>query len=297
MKTKLIVIVGPTAVGKTALGITLAQRINGEIISGDSQQVYRQLAIGTAKATPDEQAAAKHYLIDQRDVWENYSVYDFVQEARQAITQIVKKGKVPIIVGGTGLYIQSLLEGYHLGGQVDHQQVLAYREQLEKLSNQELHEKVAQEKLTIIEPNRRRMIRKLELARFAPQAENHTPNYEVCLIGLTTERDRLYQRINERVDNMVVAGLFEEAKWLFDHYPDAQSARAIGYKELFPYFLGDETKEEAIELLKRNSRRFAKRQLTWFRNRMATPFYDVDQPDIQDEIFKQVDGFLLSKES
>lgn len=140
MKTKLIVVAGPTAVGKTALGIELAQRFNGEIISGDSQQVYRQLNIGTAKATPQEQAAAVHHLIDVRDVDESYSAYDFVTEAQVAITDIVNRGKLPIIVGGTGLYLQSLLEGYHLGGQVDQVQVLAYRSELEQLSDLEYEE-------------------------------------------------------------------------------------------------------------------------------------------------------------
>ncbi|WP_019772661.1 tRNA (adenosine(37)-N6)-dimethylallyltransferase, partial [Streptococcus sobrinus] len=124
MKTKVIVVAGPTAVGKTALGIKLAQKFDGEIISGDSQQVYRKLDIGTAKASPAEQAAAHHHLIDVREVCQTYSVYDFVQEAKVAIADIVSRGKLPIIVGGTGLYLQSLLEGYHLGGQVDQEAVL-----------------------------------------------------------------------------------------------------------------------------------------------------------------------------
>lgn len=140
-KIKLIVVVGPTAVGKTALGIELAQQFNGEIISGDSQQVYRHLNIGTAKATPEEQAAVPHHLIDVRDVDANYSVYDFVAEASQAIMEIASRGKVPIIVGGTGLYLQSLLEGYHLGGEVDQEKLLAYRKDLEQLSDEVLFEK------------------------------------------------------------------------------------------------------------------------------------------------------------
>ena len=131
MKTKVIVVIGPTAVGKTALGIDLAQRYNGEIISGDSQQVYRKLDIGTAKASPEEQAVAVHHLIDVRDVNEGYSAYEFVAEARSLIADITSRGKLPIIVGGTGLYIQSLLEGSHLGGQVDQEQVLAYRAELD----------------------------------------------------------------------------------------------------------------------------------------------------------------------
>lgn len=130
-KIKLLAVVGPTAVGKTALGIELAKQFNGEIISGDSQQVYRQLDIGTAKATPEEQAEAVHHLIDVRNIDETYSVYDFVQEASAAISDIVSRGKLPIIVGGTGLYLQSLLEGYHLGGQVDQEKVLAYRKELD----------------------------------------------------------------------------------------------------------------------------------------------------------------------
>lgn len=166
MKTKLIVVAGPTAVGKTALGIELAERFNGEIISGDSQQVYRQLNIGTAKATPEEQAAAVHHLIDVRDVDESYSAYDFVTEAQAAITDIVSRGKLPIIVGGTGLYLQSLLEGYHLGGQVDQNQVLAYRSELEQLSDQQLFEKIDSLGIEIKEINRRRAIRALELYHF-----------------------------------------------------------------------------------------------------------------------------------
>jgi len=142
MKTKIIVIVGPTAVGKTALAIDLAKALNGEIISGDSQQVYRKLDIGTAKATPEEQAAAPHHLIDVREVTEYYSAFDFVREAKQAIAEITARGKLPIIAGGTGLYIQSLLEGYHLGGEVPHEEILAYRAQLDLLSDEDLYQRV-----------------------------------------------------------------------------------------------------------------------------------------------------------
>ena len=220
MKTKLIVVAGPTAVGKTALGIELAKRFNGEIISGDSQQVYRQLNIGTAKATPEEQAAAVHHLIDVRDVDESYSAYDFVTEAEVAITDIVSRGKLPIVVGGTGLYLQSLLEGYHLGGQVDQDQVLAYRTELEQLSDQEL----------------------------------------------------------------------------FDNYPNAQSARGIGYKELFPYFAGNQTLDEALEKLKQNTRRFAKRQLTWFRNRMTVKFYQISSPEYPENVVQDLELFLNERE-
>lgn len=291
-KIKLIVVVGPTAVGKTALGIELAQQFNGEIISGDSQQVYRHLDIGTAKATPEEQAAAPHHLIDVRDVDANYSAYDFVVEASQAIMEIASRGKVPIIVGGTGLYLQSLLEGYHLGGEVDQEKVLAYRKTLEQLSDEVLFEKIAELGKKIPEINRRRAIRALELAKFGQNLENKETNYEALLIGLNDDRQVLYDRINHRVDLMLEKGILDEAKWLYDNHRNAQAARAIGYKELFPYFTGDASLEDCVEKLKQNTRRFAKRQLTWFRNRMAVNFYTVSEADFKETVIQDVNEFL-----
>lgn len=296
MKTKLIVVAGPTAVGKTALGIELAQRFNGEIISGDSQQVYRQLNIGTAKATPQEQAAAVHHLIDVRDVDESYSAYDFVNEAQIAITDIVNRGKLPIIVGGTGLYLQSILEGYHLGGQVDQEQVLAYRSELEQLSDLELFEQIDSLGIEIKEINRRRSIRALELHRFSDNPENTETTFDPFIIGLDDERSLIYDRINTRVDKMVELGLLEEAKWLYDNYPEVQSARGIGYKELFPYFSGKQTLDEALEKLKQNTRRFAKRQLTWFRNRMRVKFYQISSPDYPENVIQDLALFLNERE-
>lgn len=294
--TKLIVIAGPTAVGKTALGIKLAQLFNGEIISGDSQQVYRDLNIGTAKATAEEQVAAKHHLIDVREVAETYSAFDFVMEAKEAIADISSRGKLPIIVGGTGLYLQSLLEGYHLGGQVDQAAVLAYRAELEKLSDDFLFGKIAELNISIPQLNRRRAIRTLELERFGNHLENQETDYDALLICLTDNREKLYDRINERVDKMVSAGLLEEAKWLYEHYPETQAARGIGYKELFPYFAGEQELEAAIEKLKQNTRRFAKRQLTWFRNRMDMTFYQVGTSSFEEDIKQQVVNFLKDKE-
>lgn len=294
-KIKLLAVVGPTAVGKTALGIELAKQFNGEIISGDSQQVYRQLDIGTAKATPEEQAEAVHHLIDVRNVDETYSVYDFVQEASAAISEIVSRGKLPIIVGGTGLYLQSLLEGYHLGGQVDQEKVLTYRKELELLSDDELFEKIAEQKIEIPQINRRRAIRALELAKFGKDLENKETDYDAYLIGLNDERQVLYDRINHRVDLMVENGVLDEAKWLYDNYREVQAARAIGYKELFPYFSGEESLENCVEKLKQNTRRFAKRQLTWFRNRMAVQFYNVSETDFKTKVAEDVDRFLNDK--
>lgn len=213
-KEKIIVIVGPTAIGKTALGIELAQLFNGEIISGDSQQVYRNLDIGTAKATQEEQAKARHHLIDVRDVSETYSAYDFVNEAKASIADMSSRGKLPIIVGGTGLYLQSLLEGYHLGGQVDQEQLLSYRQELERHSDQLLFDLLKEKGLTIPECNRRRAIRALELERFGQDLENQAAPYQALIIGLTDDRDAIYQRINQRVDKMLEMGLLEEARWL-----------------------------------------------------------------------------------
>lgn len=292
MKTKIIVITGPTAVGKTALGIDLAQAFHGEIISGDSQQVYRQLDVGTAKATKKEQSLVKHHLIDVRDVSESYSAFDFVTEAQAAIENIIDQGKVPFIVGGTGLYLQSLIEGYHLGGQVDQEAVLAYRQELEQKSDQALTAMLADSAIEIPERNRRRMIRALELAKYGKDLSNKDTAYEALLIGLTDDRERLYDRINDRVDVMLDSGLLEEARWLFDHYPEAQAARAIGYKELFPYFKGEVDLASATAQLKQNTRRFAKRQLTWFRNRMDVTFYDVSKIDYKAQIIERVEEFL-----
>ena len=293
-KVKIIAVVGPTAVGKTALGIELAKRFNGEIISGDSQQVYRHLDIGTAKATLEEQAEAPHHLIDVREVDEAYSAYDFVKEASAAIEDITSRGKLPIIVGGTGLYLQSLLEGYHLGGQVNQEEVLAYRQELEQLADAVLFDKIAEQSIEIPELNRRRAIRALELATFGQDLENKETPYDALLIALNDDRQVLYERINHRVDVMVEKGLLDEAKWLYDNHRDVQAARAIGYKELFPYFAGQASLEESVDKLKQNTRRFAKRQLTWFRNRMAVSFYMVSESDVKKQINKAVQDFLAN---
>lgn len=292
MKTKIIVIVGPTAVGKTALAIDLAQALNGEIISGDSQQVYRKLDIGTAKATQEEQVAAPHHLIDVREVTESYSAFDFVREAKQAIAEITARGKLPIIAGGTGLYIQSLLEGYHLGGEVPHEEILAYRAQLDLLSDEDLYQRVTEQGLVIPQINRRRAMRALEIAHFGQDLANQETDFDPYLICLDDDRSLIYERINRRVDRMLEGGLLEEARWLYDHYPDAQASKGIGYKELFPYFKGEQSLDEASEILKRNTRRFAKRQLTWFRNRMEVKFYAISAPHFKEQVLADVKEFL-----
>lgn len=289
---KVIAIVGPTAVGKTSLSIDLAKRFDGEIISGDSMQVYRGLDIGTAKVTSEEMAGIPHHLIDVRDADQSYSAADFQKAARQTIQAITQRGKLPIIVGGTGLYIQSLLWDYKLGSEgepEDDSLRKKYEAFAEKNGNQALWEKLravdalAAEKIHY--NNRKKMIRALEVFQLTGHSilepkEQPKKLYDSFLIGLNTERTILYQRINHRVDLMVEQGLLAEAKKLAKT-PDVQAAQGIGYKELFPYFSGDTSLEEAVEEVKLHSRRYAKRQLTWFRNRMSVHWYDlVKQPEM-----------------
>ncbi|GBG96959.1 tRNA (adenosine(37)-N6)-dimethylallyltransferase MiaA [Lactococcus termiticola] len=296
MRNQVLVVLGPTAVGKTALGIQLAQAFDGEIISGDSQQVYRGLDIGTAKATPEERAMAVHHLIDVRNLDENFSAHDFVTEANLLIADILSRGKVPIIVGGTGLYLQALIEGYHLGGQSGHDDMMALRQELEALLDEDLQVRLESAGIELAEFSRRRAIRALEISKFGSQLENQGSAYDFKLLGLTADRELLYDRINQRVELMMTAGLLAEAEGLYQKAPEAQASKGIGYKEFFPYFRGEISLDEAVELVKRNSRRYAKRQLTWFKNRMQVDFYDVfDRAYPAQNLMPAVKNFLESE--
>ncbi|KAF1296167.1 tRNA (adenosine(37)-N6)-dimethylallyltransferase MiaA [Enterococcus sp. JM4C] len=304
---KIIVIVGPTAVGKTSLSIALAKKFHGEIISGDSMQIYRGLDIGTAKVTPEEMAGIPHHLIDIRAMNESYSAAEFQQEARQAISDIRSRGKIPIIAGGTGLYIQSLIYDYKLG--TDEKKAAdepkPIREVYELFAEEHGNEALWQ-KLVAVDPlaaekihfnNRRKVIRALEVFEETGQSiltPKETPEqlYDAYIIGLDTDRPVLYERINARVDKMMTEGLLEEAKRVAA-YPDTQASKGIGYKELFDYLSGAESLESAIECIKQNSRRYAKRQLTWFRNRMVVDWYDlVKEPETIEVIEQTVENWL-----
>jgi tRNA dimethylallyltransferase len=305
---KVIAIVGPTAVGKTSLSIDLAQRFNGEIISGDSMQVYRGFDIGTAKVTLEEQAGVLHHLIDVRDIDQSYSVADFQQAARKVIQEITDRGKVPIVVGGTGLYIQSLLWDYKLGSEGERTDE-SLREKYEAIAEAEGNEalwKLLQAKDPLAAEkihynNRKKMIRALEVFELTGHSilepkEQPKELYDSFLIGLNTERTHLYQRINERVDLMVEQGVLEEARQLAKT-PEVQAAQGIGYKEFFPYFSGECSLDSAIEEVKLHSRRYAKRQLTWFRNRMSVHWYDlVQHPEAIDEVEAAIEKWLSSEE-
>ncbi|MED1408036.1 MULTISPECIES: tRNA (adenosine(37)-N6)-dimethylallyltransferase MiaA [Bacillus] len=307
-REKVAVIIGPTAVGKTKLSIDLAKALNGEIISGDSMQIYRTMDIGTAKVTTDEMDGIPHYMIDIKNPEDSFSVAEFQERVRKYIREITERGKLPIIVGGTGLYIQSVLFDYQF---TDEAGDAIYREQMEKLALERGVEYV-HKKLQEVDPesaerihanNVRRVIRALEIFRttgekMSNQLEKQENEllYDVSLIGLTMDRDMLYDRINLRVDLMIEQGLLEEVKGLHERgVRDCQSIQAIGYKELYDCFENRVSLEEAVSQLKTNSRRYAKRQLTWFRNKMDVAWFDVTDGEKTSEILRYIEGKLQLK--
>ena len=298
-------IVGPTAVGKTKMSIELAKQLNGEIISGDSMQIYRGMDIGTAKATMEERQGIPHHLIDEKNPDEPYSVAAFQQTVRAKMEEIKSRGKLPIIVGGTGLYIKSVLYDYEFAGESESKEVDEAK--YGHLSNEELHAKLAavdEAGAKDIHPNnRKRVVRGLGIYETPGvkksemiEKQEHKMIYDACLIGLTDDRTVLYDRINKRVDVMYETGLVEEVKALFDQGipAESQSIRAIGYKELYDYFKGFISLEESKELIKRNSRRYAKRQYTWFNNQMDVTWFKVDVQHF-DKTVKEVLTYVQNK--
>lgn len=285
---KVVVIVGPTAAGKTKLSIEMAKVFNGEIINGDALQVYRDLNIGTAKVTAEEAEGIPHHLLDFLAPTESYTVADFQKDAREHIHRLNKKGTLPVLVGGTGLYVKAVLYDYQFNDvSEDHD----LREALQKRAEIEGTDVLYGELLAVdpearerIHPNNvQRVIRALEIYQktgksMSDQLPEEQPKllYDPVIIGLTMDRTVLYERINHRVELMVKQGLVEEAKGLYDRgIRDTQAVMAIGYKELYGAFEGEYSIEEAIDLIKRNSRRFAKRQLTWFRHQMSIHWFDL----------------------
>ncbi len=263
-----LVIVGPTSVGKSALAIELAQKYDGEIISGDAYQVYRQMDIGTAKVSEDEQKAAVHHLIDIIDYQDEYNVQQFQKAARELITDIKSRGKLPIIAGGTGLYIQSVLYKYEFNEIAGFDEL---KSKNEKQTIEELKAYVEKHQITMNNSdinNHKRLVMSVTKHMLGlPLANAAKEKYyqNVQLIGLTTDRETLYARINKRVDLMVESGLVAEVK---QFEPNYFSQLAIGYKEIHQYLVNELSYEEALELVKKNSRNFAKRQYTWYRNKM-----------------------------
>ncbi|MBM7693762.1 tRNA dimethylallyltransferase [Peribacillus deserti] len=307
-KEKLLVIIGPTAVGKTKLSVELAQMFNGEIISGDSMQIYRGMDIGTAKITPEEMQDVPHHLIDIKDPDEGFNAAEFQNLAGRLITDISSRGKLPIIAGGTGLYIQSVIYGYQFP---DIPSDEAYRKQLEQKSDQEGPQSVFA-MLQEIDPisaeripyqNTRRVIRALEIFHCTGktmseqmEVQPQELKYDTVIIGLDMDRELLYKRINDRVDLMVDQGLEKEVRRFYEEgLKDCQSIQAIGYKEIYDYFDGRATFEKAIENLKQNSRRYAKRQLTWFRNKMDVAWFDMGDGKSFDKKVDEISAFIAGK--
>ena len=289
----IIVVTGPTGVGKTKLSIELAKKYNAEIINGDSVQIYKGLDIGSAKVTEEEKENIPHHLFDIKDPNEDYSIYDYQKDCRAKIKELEDEGKNIIIVGGTGLYIKSALYDYELTDEV-------VSNNYDNISTEELYLRLKQldTDIEIDRHNRKRVIRALDyyLANNKSIRSNNKGNnllYDAIFIGLTTDREELYQRINKRVDKMIEDGLIEEVKSFHDKNIRSKILlSAIGYKELYSYFDNEITLEEAIELIKRNSRRYAKRQYTFLKNQLNINWFNVNFNDFSktiEEIIKTID--------
>lgn len=289
-KPFIVAIVGPTASGKTELGVALAKAIDGEVISGDSMQVYQGMDIGTAKVTPDEMDGIPHHLIDILKPDETYSAYDFQQQAQQLITDITTRSKVPIIVGGTGLYIQSVIYDYQFDGETispeTEQRVAEQMAKLKSYTNEAIHDylgtfdPISQRE---IHPNNRKRVERAisyylstkKVLSNRKKSTQLTENYDTLLVGIKMSRDTLYSRINSRVDMMLSHGLLDEVQELIElGYESCQSMQAIGYKEIIPVIKNEMPLDEAITLLKQHSRNYAKRQMTWFTNKLNVHWLD-----------------------
>ncbi len=296
-KKPLIILTGPTAVGKTAASIQLAKTVGGEIISADSMQIYQQMNIGTAKITPEEMQGIPHHLVDAIPQDTPFHVYEFKKMAEQAMHEIWRRGHIPVVVGGTGFYIQALLYDIDFNPEEnDH----SYRAELEELAGIKgtdfLHDPVSAE---CIHPNNiKRVIRALEyyhetgspISAHNQQQRTKNSPYDFIYIVLTMNRQKLYARINKRVEQMFEQGLLEEAEALIRQgcTSDMTSMQAIGYKELFPYFEGKISREEAMEQIQQDTRHFAKRQLTWFRRERDVIFLDKDQFEEEETVVHEI---------
>lgn len=271
---EIIVIVGPTGVGKTKLSIELAKKLDAEIINGDSVSIYKDLNIGSAKPNKKEQSEVCHHLIDIRNITETYSVYDYQKDVRLKIDELSKKNKRIIIVGGTGLYIKAALYNYKFTDGTTYNE---YND----LTNEEINQKIKKynKDFDIHINNRRRLVRTLNKLENNEIITNQKDEllYPVKIIGLTTDRNILYERINKRVDNMIDNGLLEEVTKLKDQFNNSNILnQAIGYKEFYDYFYNNKSLEEVIEEIKKNSRHFAKRQYTFFNHQMNVKWFTVD---------------------
>ncbi len=309
-KNTIIAVAGPTAVGKTKFAIKIAEAFDGEVVSCDSMQLYKYMDIGSAKPTAEEMSMAKHHLVDIIDPRDDFSVAQYQKLAKEAIKDILSRSKTPVISGGTGLYLNSLL--YDMDFSAPSQDT-AYRDSLyekaEKEGSETLHEmlKEADEKAaTLIHPNNtKKIIRALErlkegegqIKQFS-DVDNETKDYNVILIGLTRDRSELYDRINMRVDLLMEAGLLDEINRLMDMGLTQEniSMKGIGYKELFDYIEGKYSLDEAVETVRKNTRHYAKRQLTWFRRYDKMKWFNISEYENDDIAVKEIIEWLLKNE-
>ena len=280
----IIVIVGPTGVGKTKLSIELAKELDAEIINGDSVSIYKRLNIGSAKPSVEEREGIPHHLIDIKDVDEKYSVFDYQTDCRRVIDEITNRGKRIIIVGGTGLYIKAALYDYKF------EEGTTYNN-YDDLSNEEILNRIKKYDVEVIPDinNRRRLERLLTRLENGEEITNNKDKllYPIKVIGLTTDRDYLYERINNRVDKMISDGLLNEIESLRDKYNNSRILNSgIGYKEFYDYLFNNKKLEEVIDSVKQDSRRFAKRQYTFFNNQFNTKWFDVNFDDFNETLNK-----------
>lgn len=284
--SRVIVITGPTAVGKTKLSIELAKKLNGEIINADAMQVYKGLNIGTAKVTEKEKENIPHHLFDIKEVEEEYSIYNYQKDCRKVIDDILRRNKTPILVGGTGLYIKAALYDYKLSEEKTNNTY-------DNLKTEEIYKELLKldKDINIDKNNRRRLIRALNYYKENNTSiSNNKTNkllYDTIFIGLTTDREILYKKINQRVDNMIENGLLEEVKYYYDkNIKTKPLINGIGYKELYNYFDGLYSKEEAVEKIKQNSRHYAKRQYTFLNHQLNVVWFETDYNNFNNTIEK-----------
>lgn len=309
MKQDLFILAGPTAVGKTDISIKLAQKLNGEIISADSMQIYKHMDIGSAKITEAEKEGVPHHLIDFVSPFDEFSVAEFKEKSKNAIKDIASRGKLPMIVGGTGFYIDSLIFNYDFANTYKDEE---YREHLKNLASEhgkeyvhELLKDIDEVSYKKLYPNDlKRVIRALEvfkltgktISEFNKEQDIFDIPYNVYYFVLNMDRSKLYERINKRVDIMMEKGLIEEVKSLQNMgcTPDMQSMKGIGYKEILYYLDGKLSLDEAVELIKKGSRHYAKRQLTWFRKDNRVNFIDKDQYKDDTEVCNAIEEKFLN---
>ena len=284
----IIVISGPTAVGKTKLSIELAKKYNAEIINYDSIQIYKDMDIASAKVTKEEMEGIPHHLLDIKNYDENYSIYDYQMDARKKIEELKNKNKNIIFVGGTGLYIKAALYDYRFNKEEE-------KYDFSNLTNEELYKRIIEidKDIKVDKDNNRRLVRTLtNLLNGNITNNKDTLLYDDCyFIGLKTDRDILYERINKRVDIMLDNGLIDEAKKFYNKERTKAIMTPIGYKELFRYLDNEITKDEAIDLIKKNSRHYAKRQFTFFNNQMNIKWFDVNFNDFNNTVL-EVENYI-----